>query len=373
MLRTLLSLFIVAGVLPAIASADDPLQTLGKSSKDTQQAKAVVQQLLAKKDLSLTAVLTAMKSQNDIAKNYYLSVAQAVADREPTQSVEACKLFLSQRDQDPTARYWAFTYVTTYLPTMREKLLDSMIDDPCPELRFDAIELQIKRLETTPPPTAEAKQAAYDRLLQLARLPEQVQRVAKLMEESGKKVELLKHFGFLANWNVVGPFDNVGQASFNVAYAPEKEYLENKLAVGKLDSLKYDGKEKGLTWKPIETDKPDGKVDLNVAYNNAKGAIVYAVGSFESAKNQTAEIRVGCPNAIKVWVEGKLVIDREVYHAGDQIDQYIAPIQLKAGKNSILVKVCQNEQTEQWAQDWSFQLRISDPTGLAIQSSVASR
>ena len=372
MLRMLPCLLIVAGLLPAIASADDPLQTLGKSSKDTQQAKAVVQKLLSQKDLSLTAVLTAMKSQNDIAKNYYLSVAQAVADREPTQSVEACKQFLTQRDQDSTARYWAFTYVTTYLPTMREKLLDSMIDDPCPELRFDAIELQIKRLETTPPATAEAKQAAYDRLLQLARLPEQVQRVAKLLDESGKKVELLKHFGFLANWNVVGPFDNVGQASFNVAYAPEKEYLENKLA-GKLDSLKYDGKEKGLTWKPIETDKPDGKVDLNAAYNNAKGAVVYAVGSFESAKNQTAEIRVGCPNAIKVWVEGKLVIDREVYHAGDQIDQYIAPIQLKAGKNSILVKVCQNEQTEQWAQDWSFQLRISDPTGLAIQSSVASR
>jgi hypothetical protein len=41
---------------------------------------------------------------------------------------------------------------------------------------------------------------------------------------------------------------------------------------------------------------------------------------------------------------------------------------MKAGRNVILVKICQNEQTEEWAQVWQFQLRVCDPTGNAILS-----
>ena len=60
------------------------------------------------------------------------------------------------------------------------------------------------------------------------------------------------------------------------------------------------------------------------------------------------------------------VISNEVYHTGMQIDQYSAPITLKQGENRILVKICQNEQKEAWAQLYSFQLRLCDETGKAI-------
>ena len=67
----------------------------------------------------------------------------------------------------------------------------------------------------------------------------------------------------------------------------------------------------------------------------------------------------------------------EVYHAGMSIDQYIGRAQLKTGENSIVLKVCQNEQTESWAQRWQFQLRVSDETGKAIlaqnRSSTATK
>jgi hypothetical protein len=43
---------------------------------------------------------------------------------------------------------------------------------------------------------------------------------------------------------------------------------------------------------------------------------------------------------------------------------------LKVGRNEILVKVCQNEQKEDWAQLWSFQLRVCDNLGGAIPLSV---
>ena len=34
--------------------------------------------------------------------------------------------------------------------------------------------------------------------------------------------------------------------------------------------------------------------------------------------------------------------------------------------NAILLKICQNEQTEEWAQDWKYQIRVCDSAGAAI-------
>jgi len=43
---------------------------------------------------------------------------------------------------------------------------------------------------------------------------------------------------------------------------------------------------------------------------------------------------------------------------------------LKQGRNEIVVKVCQNEQKEDWAQTWGFQVRLSDAIGGAIPFKV---
>ncbi len=39
---------------------------------------------------------------------------------------------------------------------------------------------------------------------------------------------------------------------------------------------------------------------------------------------------------------------------------------MEKGKNTILVKLCQNEQKEKWTVQWEFQLRVCDSTGTAI-------
>ena len=78
------------------------------------------------------------------------------------------------------------------------------------------------------------------------------------------------------------------------------------------------------------------------------------------------ELRLGCKNAWKIWLNGELLFGRDEYHRGMSIDQYQLPAQLKEGKNTILVKLCQNEQTEQWTVEWQFQLRVCDATGTAV-------
>jgi hypothetical protein len=50
-----------------------------------------------------------------------------------------------------------------------------------------------------------------------------------------------------------------------------------------------------------------------------------------------------------------------------RMDQHVGAGVLHAGRNEILVKICQNEQTEDWAQSWSFQLRVCDASGVAVQ------
>jgi hypothetical protein len=61
----------------------------------------------------------------------------------------------------------------------------------------------------------------------------------------------------------------------------------------------------------------------------------------------------------------------EIYHNSNSIDKFIGEGELKEGENQILIKVCQNEQKEPWAQDWQFQVRICDESGLAIQPAPA--
>ena len=74
----------------------------------------------------------------------------------------------------------------------------------------------------------------------------------------------------------------------------------------------------------------------------------------------------GLECANKIWLNGKLLICADVYHANGTMDQYVGRGELKAGSNVILLKICQNEQTEEWAQDWKFQLRVCDSSGKAM-------
>ena len=71
-----------------------------------------------------------------------------------------------------------------------------------------------------------------------------------------------------------------------------------------------------------------------------------------------------------MWVNGTLLFSRDEYHRGKtRIDQFIIEGKLQEGENEILLKVCQNEQTQSWTKQWEFNFRITDRTGSAIHSS----
>ncbi len=113
-------------------------------------------------------------------------------------------------------------------------------------------------------------------------------------------------------------------------------------------------------------------VDMNQPYGKLKEVTAYASTDFVSDRAQSVELRLGGKNSWKVWLNGKLLFGRDEYHFDSEVDQYSMPAPLQSGRNTILVKVCQNEQVEDWTTEWEFQLRITDSLGTPIVAAATS-
>lgn len=352
---TLLASVLAPGSL-ADGSAEQlaTLRTIQPGDEKAQQAAAkAVKQLSSAKDVNLLGVLRAMKGASPLGKNWLHGLANSLHRGPSARNTEELSAFLADVTQDPEARYTVFRWLTDGNQELRSKLLASMLDDPSLEIRFDAVAEAILKSEG-----ADEKQ--WRRVLDSARHPEQTSSIIEKLKGIGVTIDMAEHMGFVRSWKLIGPFDNVGSDKFDVVYAVEPDWVAGKV------SDRYAGKTGEVAWIEHTTDKEDGQVDLAKLFNNEKGCVVYAMAIVQSPSAIPCEVRAGCINAQKVWVNGAEVISNEVYHTGMQIDQYSAPIQLKPGENRILVKICQNEQKEAWAQTYAFQLRLCDETGKAI-------
>jgi hypothetical protein len=200
--------------------------------------------------------------------------------------------------------------------------------------------------------------AAYRKALGGASDEDQVREIATALGSLGVEVDVAAHYGFVRRWHLVTPFDNGGGAGYKVVYPPEKDVDLKAVYTGKGDAK--------ARWTAFTTKDAHGKVDLNQALGKQKGTVAYAYAVIDSPAERLVEVRAGTPNAVKLFLNGKEVARREEYHHGMQLDQHIGRGILKAGRNTILVKVCQNEQTDSWAQEWVFQLRLCDVSGMAV-------
>ena len=311
----------------------------------------------------LPEMLSAMDNAEPLAANWLRAAVDAVAERElrsgklPTDGLQK---FLDTKQHNPRARRLAFEWIVRADPTASRRLIPTMLDDPALELRRDAVAEVLAAADAELAANKnDAALVTYQKALSSARDLDQVKAAAEALKKLGKPVDLSHHFGFIADWKILGPFPNPSGKGFDTEYEPEK----------KLDlKASYQGPEGALNWVDHHTDDEYGNVDLNKAIGKHKDAILYCAAEFQSDKARPIEVRSGSQNAVKVWLNGKLLTSADVYHANDTIDQYAGRGQLQAGRNVILIKVCQNNQTEDWAQEWKFQLRVCDELGKAVLS-----
>ena len=337
------------------------VHSVAREGQGNEAAAAAVRSLSAASANDLSQILAGFDGASPLAANYLRNAVESVADRHlaakkplPAKQLEA---FVLERSNDPRARRLAFEVLAKVDSTAGDRLIPKMLLDPSPEFRRDAVQRLVAEAESLSKDSADKAKQVYRKALSGATDSDLVKKISKSLKDLGDEVDLVSHFGFLTNWRIVGPFDNREFIGFDIAYAPEKE----------LDfAAKLKAKEGEVAWGEITTSDEFGIVDIAKSVAPHKGAVMYLATSYEAAANRNVEFRFGTPNAWKLWVNGKFLFGRDEYHRGMAIDQYRVPAKLKAGKNVILLKLCQNEQDDDWAQRYQIQIRVCDPSGVAV-------
>jgi hypothetical protein len=334
------------------------VQAKGDGHRDAVDAMKKVSQADA---AALPIVIAAMDDSSPLVENWIRAAAEAIAqkqlDKKQPLPVAQLELFLKDTRHSPRGRRLAFELISLQDKGAPERIIPTLLNDPSLELRREAVQ---KALDDAAKISAkETAVKMYQNAFAAARDLDQIKAAAAKLKDFGESADIQTQMGFIIGWKVLGPFDNVGDIGWDTAYPPE---------MGVDLTKSYAGQKEEIRWVNHVTSDDFGIVDLTKALDKHKGAVTYAYAEFIADKAQPADFRLGSINATKLWVNGKELAANHVYHAGIQIDQYISKGELKEGKNTILIKVCQNEQKEAWAQDWKFQLRVCDKIGTAILS-----
>jgi len=366
LLSALLIAALFPGGLPAadVAELTATIRKIGPQGRGNAEASRAWEELARQNAGALPEILAGMDGAGPLAINWMRSAAEVVADRSAQRGdklpLERLEAFIRDRAHEPRARRLAFELLAQQDKQAAARMVPSFADDPSVELRRDAVVQMLAEAQAAVDQKDSSAGDKFQHALTAARDPDQVRAAHEALQKLGRKVDLARHFGFITAWKVIGPFDNTGKKGFAVEYPPERKV--------ELDA-EYDGKAGRVRWSDHVTSHDYGQVDLNKAIGKHMGAAAYALSFFESEAARPIELRFGAGNAMKVWLNGQLLHTAEFYHANVSMDQYVARGELRPGRNVILVKVCQNEQTEDWAQDWEFRLRVCDRAGTAILSS----
>ena len=335
------------------------------------EAATVAWQEVAQADVSqLPILLAALNGTNSLAANWIRTAVDSVCERalrdEGSLPKDALEQFVLETSQDPRGRRLAYEWLLKVDPKAKERIVPQLLDDPSVELRRDAVARLIQQGEkaSETDDKAEAK-SLLQKAFNAARDRDQIESLTKLLKKLGHEVDLVKHDGLIVDWIVIGPFDNTDEAGFDTAFGPEKQFDPNG---------QYEGKHGKVGWFAASSDSPQGAVDLykilkdRLSKEEEREVLAYAVAKFHSPTQQKVQIRSSSFNAIKIWVNEKLVDDHDVYHSGSQYDQYQTDAVLDPGENRIMIKVCQNAQTQSWTNHLAFQLRVCDAIGSGILS-----
>ena len=363
-----LALLVVAAMLSADPTAgdeiDDHLATIanvGREAAGARAARAAAAALSQHDPSVLPRLLTAMQTTNPVAANWYRSVYESIVARElhqpePKFPVAELRAFLLDAQHQGRVRRLALSLCDRLEPGYAAAFIPTRLDDP--EFREDAVAAALT-----------AAQAALDRgdksqalpllkgAFQHARTSDQVVRTADHLKALGEPADVVAHLGLVVDWWLIGPFDAPQFSGHKQVFPPEK--LVDLQA-------EYTGQAgRTLRWTRHRTSDPLGLVDLVQALAPATEAVGYAYAELEAPREITAQLRCGADDNCAVWVNGEKVFGRDQWLNGVRFDRFVAPVKLRQGKNTVLVKVCQGPQHKNpdVANAWSLYVRFCDEAG----------
>ncbi|RKU12736.1 hypothetical protein C6501_10670 [Candidatus Poribacteria bacterium] len=163
-----------------------------------------------------------------------------------------------------------------------------------------------------------------------------------------KAMEQIRQTGIIHEnaWLVLGPFDNTVGIGYNTKYIPEGTMQIDLTA-------KYEGVNEQISWKKFTDAALNGFIDFGEDVN---WRVSYAMATVTSPDEREVLFRFSSDDQSKIWLNGTEVFaDANAQSA--ILDKNTIPVTLKTGKNTILVKVCNEEMS------WGFYLRVTDVDG----------
>lgn len=144
-------------------------------------------------------------------------------------------------------------------------------------------------------------------------------------------------------WHLIGPFDNTDRARHDIVYQPEVSV--------DLDAT-YRGKDgRSIHWRPIGH-AGWGPVNLKRFGSDEADTegIAYLYREVSARRDVEAAFEFGSDDGLKLWVNGRLLIDVDAYR-GLNVQDHQLDLPLNAGRNTVLAKITQG------VGGWQFQMR----------------
>ncbi|MBL8799445.1 MAG: hypothetical protein JNM56_36525 [Planctomycetia bacterium] len=372
----LASTLALALTLAALAPAADPHAALFKDIQAVAQhktvnspaARAAWDRLVAAGPAVLPQLLQAMNTPDTVVANWLRTAFDRIVDTELKNGgkqldTDALLDFARNVKNQGRARRLALDVVFEVKPTTKKALFwfTDMLNDP--EFSYEAVEALREKAAITKNP--EESRAMLRRAFAACRDVPQAQKLAVDLKADGIAVSLAEHFGFLTDWYLIGPFDGQLKKGFKTVYPPEEKIdLAAKLPgkSGRLEWKRYQAKEatSGLPARVV-------LVNLTEALGVVEDAVGYAYTKFHVEQEQEVEFRGAGDDNFSVWVNGKKEFAFEEYRNGIRLDRHRFKVKLKAGENTVLVKVVQapGDPTNN-EPNWEFLLRVVDLSGKGI-------
>lgn len=155
--------------------------------------------------------------------------------------------------------------------------------------------------------------------------------------------------GFVNQWLLCGPFDNLGMSGHDRIYPPERELDLTATYAGLND--------RPVQWRPSTL--PDNSAYMRLAdeYDVTDWVCAYAVCWVRNdGPPRAVEFRVGSNDSVKVFLNGDILWDNKVERVAS-VDEDVIPVTLPTGISNIMVKIGQA------GYDWGFFFRIVEPGG----------
>ncbi|MCC6695967.1 MAG: HEAT repeat domain-containing protein [Candidatus Hydrogenedentes bacterium] len=268
------------------------------------------------------------QTMRPIALRGYLNLADAAfAEGDATQALAMYHTALEIADQDAERKRALLGLARIASPDTLpylEKLAGT--EGVSEEVGLCALAIADKNRDTDP----DMARTIYRRMVVESPIVLQAARAGDGLRAMGDSVDdVPRNMGFISRWKLIGPFPS---SDFNAVFPPESTYEPD---------AEYEGVEGAkLRWTDLVIDHVRGIVELDRILKPNEQVIAYAYTVLDVPQAMSAQLWLGSDDGVKVWVNGEVVHSNNASRRV-KIDNDKVPINLVAGRNTILLKIVQ--------------------------------